>query len=137
MTKILLPSIYNFLRYGPNPGWMQYDDGIDVDGEGNIVSIGGFPLNENVTYRVGSFQDLHINFGKQTTLEKYFEDNPECLPDHDASIGCHVLLLKLYSLGIWRNLLSILDADGDGEVTAKELKVSFLLQNTLLCQKFG
>ena len=40
-----------------------------------------------------------------------------------AGIGCHVLLLKLFSVGIWRKLLGLLDADGDGEVTTEELKV--------------
>ena len=39
---------------------MQYDDSIDVDEEGNIVAISGFPLNESMIYRVGSFIDLHI-----------------------------------------------------------------------------
>ena len=47
-------------RNGPNPGWMQYDDSTDVDDEGNIVSIGGFPLNEDMIYRVGSFQGTYV-----------------------------------------------------------------------------
>ena len=47
-------------RNGPNPGWMQYDDSTDVDEEGNIVSIGGFPLNEDMIYRVGSFQGTYV-----------------------------------------------------------------------------
>ena len=55
-------------------------------------------------------------------MAKYFEGNPKGLPDHDAAIGCHVLLLQLFSVGIWRKLLSILDADGDGEVSTEELK---------------
>ena len=55
-------------------------------------------------------------------MAKYFEGNPKGLPDHDAAIGCHVLLLQLFSVGIWRKLLSILDADGDGEVSIEELK---------------
>ena len=104
---------------------MQYDDSIDVDEEGNIVAIGGFPLNENMIYRVGSFYDLHIDYDGRYTLAKYFENNQNGLPDHDAAMGCHVLLLKLYSVGIWRKLLSILDADGDGEVSTEELKASF------------
>ena len=37
-------------------------------------------------------------------------------------MGCHVVLLKLYSMGIWRKLLALLDADGDGVVTTEELK---------------
>ena len=108
--------------YGPNPGWMQYDDSIDVDTDGKITAIGGFPLNRKTIYRVGSFQDLHIDYGEQPTLAKYFEENPKGLPDHDAGMGCHVLLLKLYSHGIWKKLWCLLDADGDGEITTDELK---------------
>ena len=55
-------------------------------------------------------------------MAEYFEGNPKGLPDHDAAMGCHVLLLQLFSVGIWRKLLSILDADGDGEVSTEELK---------------
>jgi len=108
--------------FGPNPGWMQYDDSIDVDEEGNIVSIGGFPLIEFMIYRVGSFQDFNVDWGGQPTLAKYFEENPKGLPDPDAAIGCQVLLLKLFSVEIWKKLLTFLDADGDGEVSTEELK---------------
>ena len=66
--------------------------------------------------------DLHVDYGGQPTLAKYFEENPKGLPDHDAAIGCHVLLLQLFSVGIWKKLLTILDADGDGEVSTEELK---------------
>merc|ERR1719367_519484 len=76
----------------------------------------------NMIYRVGSFQDLHIDYGEQPTLAKYFEENPKGLPDHDAGIGCHVVLLKLFSQGIWKKLFALLDADGDGEVSTEELK---------------
>ena len=55
---ISLISFHYPYRNGPNPGWMQYDDSIDVDEEGNIASIGGFPLNEDMIYRVGSFQGM-------------------------------------------------------------------------------
>merc|ERR1719334_2156789 len=108
--------------HGPNPGWMQYDDSVDVDEEGTIVSISGFPINDDFIYRIGSFQDLHIDYGDCPTLAQYYEKNPEGLPDHDAGIGCHVLLLKFYSMGVWRKLLALLDADGDGNVTTDELK---------------
>ena len=63
--------------YGPNPGWMQYDDSVDVDENGEIISIGGFPINDSWTYRIGSFQDLHIDYGEQPTLAQYFEENPK------------------------------------------------------------
>ena len=43
------------------------------------------------------------------------------IPDHDAGVGCHVLLLQLFSKDIWNRILSWLDADGDGEITSEEL----------------
>ena len=59
LLQLLLFMIFHYPnRNGPNPGWMQYDDSTDVDEEGNIVSIGGFPLNEDMIYRVGSFQGM-------------------------------------------------------------------------------
>ena len=51
---------------------MQYDDSTDVDEEGNIVSIGGFPLNEDMIYRVGSFQGMYtLFFLPDRTLENW------------------------------------------------------------------
>ena len=109
--------------YGPNPGWMQYDDDVDVNDEGNIVSVGGFPLNENMIYRVGSFGDFYIDNGHNPTLANYFKENPKTLPNQNSAIGCHELLLKHYSIGIWRKIVSFIDAGGDGEVSAEKLKV--------------
>ena len=68
------------------------------------------------------FLDFNVDWGGQPSMAKYFEENPKGLPDHDAAIGCQVLLLQLFSVGIWRKLLTFLDADGDGEVSTEELK---------------
>ena len=68
------------------------------------------------------FLDFNVDWGGQPTLAKYFEENPKGLPDPDAAIGCQVLLLKLFSVEIWKKLLTFLDADGDGEVSTEELK---------------
>ena len=46
--------------------------------------------------------------------------NLECFwLSHDS----HVLLLKLFSQDIWKRLWRFLDADGDGVVTAEELRI--------------
>ena len=86
-----------------------------------------------------TFLDFHVDWGLQPTLAKYFEENPKGLPDHDAGIGCQVLLLKLFSVEIWKKLLTFLDADGDGEVSTEELKAldidgKYLLNTIHVCK---
>ena len=34
---------------GPNPGWIQYCDNVEVDEDGNVAKIGGKALNPKVT----------------------------------------------------------------------------------------
>jgi len=105
----------------PGPGWIQFDDGVEVDSNGFVVRIRGTPLDSKRMYRVGSFIDLNADYGTPT-IHKYFEEHKEGLPDQDAGIGCHCLLLKLFSKDIWNRLWNVLDADGDGSVTSEELK---------------
>ena len=33
---------------GPNPGWIQYCDAVEVDDKGNVSMIGGAPLDLKV-----------------------------------------------------------------------------------------
>ena len=56
-------------------------------------------------------------------MHQYFqtEEGKAGLPDVDAGVGCHVLLLQLFSRDIWSRIMSWLDADGDGEITTEEL----------------
>ena len=106
----------------PGPGWFQFDDGVELDAEGLVVSIGGKPLNHDRLYRVGSFIDFDTEYGTPS-IHEYFKGHKEGLPDPDAGIGCHALLLKLFSNDIWWRLWKLLDADGDGKITTEELKV--------------
>ena len=107
----------------PNPGWMQYDDSVEVDSDGMVIAIGGSPLDREKVYRIGSFSDFKNDHGNQPTFHQHFKTNPESLPDWDAGIGCDVLLLKLFSNDIWTRLWRLLDSDDDGVVTSEELKV--------------
>jgi len=105
----------------PGPGWMQYDDSVEIDENGYVTHIGGAPLDAKRMYRVGSFIDFDTDYGTPT-IYKYFQEHKEGLPDPDAGLGCHVLLLKLFSKDIWNKLWLVLDADGDGSVSTEELK---------------
>merc|ERR1712203_17784 len=64
----------------PNAGWFQYDDGVEVDSDGFVVSIGGSLIDKNKLYRVGSFLDFNANYGSKS-IHKYFEEHPEGLPE--------------------------------------------------------
>ena len=87
-----------------------------------MVRIGGKPLDRDRLYRVGSFIDFDTDYGTPS-IHEYFKGHEEGLPDPDAGIGCHALLLKLFSSDIWRRLWKLLDADDDGKITPEELKV--------------
>ena len=106
----------------PGPGWFQCDDGVEFDDEDLVVDIGGKPLDRDRLYRVGSFIDFDTDYGTPS-IHEYFKGHEEGLPDPDAGIGCHALLLKLFSSDIWRRLWKLLDADDDGKITPEELKV--------------
>lgn len=105
----------------PNAGWFQYDDGVEVDSDGFVVSVGDCLIDKNKLYRVGSFLDFNANYGS-SSIHQYFEENMEGLPEKDTPIGCHVLLLNLFSKALWRRIWRMLDVDGDGKITKDELK---------------
>lgn len=88
------------LKYGireqwgnlPNPGWMQYDDGVVVDDDGLIESIAGTPIDEERVYRVGSVPDFtRKSDGK--TIGEYFKAHPELIPEHDTGFPPHACAL--------------------------------------------
>ena len=107
----------------PNSAWMQYDDEVEINSNGEIVMIGKIPFDPNKIYRVGSLANFRKDRGGTPTFGKYFKEHPECLPDFDAGLTSHVLLLKLFARDIWERIWHVLDADGDGVITSEELKI--------------
>ena len=121
----------NLYFQAPGPGWFQCDDGVEFNEEDLVVGIGGEPLDRERLYRVGSFIDFDTDYGTPS-IHEYFKSQGkvyrslhrrDSLPDPDAGVGCHALLMKLFSSDIWRRLWKLLDADGDGKITSEELKV--------------
>ena len=102
----------------PGNGWMQHCDGVKVDGDGLVISIGGKLLDPKRVYRVGSYHEFSNDSGvdldpESPSIYRHFQDHPEGLPDLEAGIGCHTLLLTLFSRDVWCRLWRALDADGE------------------------
>merc|ERR1719215_2126684 len=87
----------------PNPGWMQFDDGVKVDEDGLVTEIAGKPLDMTRVYKVASISDFWRK-RDAPTIGAYFELHPDDLPEPDSGTPMHVLLLRLFAMQIWQRL---------------------------------
>mmetsp|Transcript_125367 Transcript_125367/g.390309 ORF Transcript_125367/g.390309 Transcript_125367/m.390309 type:complete len:347 (-) Transcript_125367:48-1088(-) len=124
----------------PNPGWMQYDDGVELDEEGYVTQIGGKPLDLAKTYKVASISDFWRK-RDSPTIGSYFELHPDELPEPDSGFPMHALLIRLFAVQIWARIWKKLeidpelgvispdafrqmDKDGDGKLSREDIKRS-------------
>jgi len=122
----------------PNPGWMQYDDGVELDEDGYVTHVGGQPLDMAKIYKVASISDFWRK-RDAPTIGAYFELHPEELPEHDSGVPMHVLLIRLFAMQIWERIWKALqvdfergiideeafrrmDQDGDGKLSRQDIK---------------
>ena len=77
-------------RWGhANPGYMQIDDGITVDGEGYVTHVRGEPIDEARIYRVASFKSLERETDGEI-IGGELKAHPERMPGEDD--GVHLVL---------------------------------------------
>eukprot|EP00928_Gymnodinium_smaydae_P062725 TRINITY_DN46519_c0_g1_i1.p1 TRINITY_DN46519_c0_g1~~TRINITY_DN46519_c0_g1_i1.p1 ORF type:complete len:655 (+),score=141.50 TRINITY_DN46519_c0_g1_i1:112-1965(+) len=122
----------------PNPGWMQMDDGVEVDKDGFVTHIAGKPLDLAATYRVASISDFWRK-RDAPTIGAYFELHPELLPEPDSGKPIHWLLIRFFAMEIWTRIwkglhidaskgciddeaFRCIDKDGDGVLSRQDLK---------------
>jgi len=103
----------------PNPGWMQFDDGVELDGDGYVVQIGSEPLDESRLYKVATISDFWRK-RDAPSIGAWFEEHPELLPEPDGGKPIHALLLRFFAMQIWSRLWKELGLDGNGEVKDRE-----------------
>jgi len=104
-----------------NPGWMQYDDSIEVDNDGFVITIGNKPIDVARLYRVGTVGDF-FRSSDGPTIGGYFDADPSRKPDHDVGIPVHALLLEYFAEEVWNAIWHKLDDNGDGEICEDEFK---------------
>lgn len=106
----------------PNPGWMQFDDGVIVDDQGFVTHIGGAPLDLAKSYKVASIRDFWRK-RDAPTIGAYFELHPELLPEPDAGTPMHALLIRFFAVAIWARIWKALDVvHGNGTCDAEAFK---------------
>eukprot|EP00434_Breviolum_minutum_P019428 symbB.v1.2.017131.t1/scaffold1268.1/size213459/12 len=146
---LVVPVPGSVLRVGlretfgaPNPGWMQYDDEVELDEDGYVVSIAKQSLDPDRIYKVATIVDFWRK-RDAPSIGKYFEDHPDQLPEPDSGRPVHALLLNFFAMQVWTriwkelglsggdgsiepNAFKALDADGDGVVSKEDLKKKLL-----------
>lgn len=135
----------------PNPGWMQYDDGVHIDQDGFVEKVNGQPLDIAKVYKVASIVDFWRK-RDAPTIGAYFEVNPSQLPEHDSGQPIHALLIRLFAMEIWARIwkaLSInpeegkidadafarMDFDGDGKLSKQDIRKA--IENIAGLETFG
>jgi 2',3'-cyclic-nucleotide 2'-phosphodiesterase (5'-nucleotidase family) len=111
--------------------FLQVDSGVVVD-EGQvpgtvasrIVSIAGEPFDPLRDYRVASVREL---FFGMDNLEPFFRMSramPSRVPPNEAGREGKLILVDAFAKALWRSLgtFAQLDRDGDGRVSAAELR---------------
>lgn len=105
----------------PNPGWMQFDDGVKVDADGFVTHVGGEPIDLSRNYKVASIRD-YWRKRDAPTIGAYFELHPGLLPEPDAGTPMHALLIRFFAVSIWARIWKALDISPDGTCHAEALK---------------
>mmetsp|Transcript_54264 Transcript_54264/g.126338 ORF Transcript_54264/g.126338 Transcript_54264/m.126338 type:complete len:612 (+) Transcript_54264:138-1973(+) len=124
----------------PNPGWMQYDDGVELDQDGFVTHVAGQPLDLSRVYKVASISDFWRK-RDSPTIGSYFELHPDLLPEPDSGVPMHACLIRLFAAQIWARIWKKLgiepgngeiddetfkrmDLDGDGKLSREDIKKS-------------
>lgn len=105
----------------PNPGWMQYDDGVILDDNSFVTHIHGKPIDLAKTYKVATISDFWRK-RDAPTIGSYFELNQDALPEPDSGRPMHSLLIRLFAMQIWERLWKVLDPKKDGSLSMEEFK---------------
>lgn len=117
----VLEDAFGVTRREPNPGFLQADDLVVVDGgSGRVTSIGGAPLDRARTYRC-AMNRWDLFSGSSKPIVEWAQRHRDEIPDEEAAYGVRNTLLGHFARNVWLQIAAALDADGDGSVSREEL----------------
>ena len=89
---------------GPKPGWMQFDDGIQLDvTTKQVVTVACEPIDLNRSYRVAT-KISDLTNGQSPPLKEYFVQNHELLPAKGDYINIQMELMGFFARNLFRKL---------------------------------
>lgn len=119
MTGKMLKNGITSTRAGPNPGFMQHDDGITWSPEGDLLTVSGETFDPEKIYRVSTSR-WDIFEGPCTTWVEHFKGHPERVPM--ASWPIYATISSYFARNVWKQIFNKLDTNKDGVIDASELK---------------
>eukprot|EP00927_Polykrikos_kofoidii_P041246 TRINITY_DN35169_c0_g1_i1.p1 TRINITY_DN35169_c0_g1~~TRINITY_DN35169_c0_g1_i1.p1 ORF type:complete len:700 (+),score=116.82 TRINITY_DN35169_c0_g1_i1:140-2101(+) len=105
----------------PGGAWMHYDDGVEVDAKGFVISVSGIPLNKDHIYLVGT--TLRFGIRESPSIAAYYAEDKSREPQIETAIPALVLLMSLFAERAWSCIFAAIDANADGTLTQAELSL--------------
>ncbi|CAE7476908.1 unnamed protein product, partial [Symbiodinium sp. CCMP2456] len=100
--------------------WMQHDDQLEVDADGQVQKVAGKALDPDAMYRVGTSRRFGIQLIKG--IAAYWAETPGAKPHPESGIPVHSLLLHYWAEKVWVRIWAFLDKDHNGRIDPEEIK---------------
>lgn len=116
----------------PGTGWFQHDDGVIVDNDGYVVSIGGEPLDPDRMYNIATMEDF-FRSRDGPSIGRYYEASPrERIPTE--GIPVYDVILSHLAEQLWDVILGTMDVDESGSISEAEFDALDINDNGSLDQ---
>ncbi len=104
-------------------GFLQVDDGIDLDASGAVTHVGKTPIDPDRIYRVATIRDLCFGLDHLEPLVAYVRAVPTAVPPAGGFRTPRELLVRAFAISLWKQLggFAALDANHDGRVSPDEV----------------
>ncbi|WP_438040739.1 5'-nucleotidase C-terminal domain-containing protein [Sorangium sp. So ce128] len=107
-------------------GYLQIDDRMATDARGVLSAIDGLPLVDEREYRIALPRGLLGGMDDIAPLVRFAQERPEKVPPADSGRDPKLVLVESFAADLVRQLgaFEAIDADGDGRVSAEELRAA-------------
>jgi hypothetical protein len=104
-------------------GFLQVDDGVEVDAANRLLRVAGAPFSPERVYRVALVRNLLTGMDHVEPLVTYAAGHPQVIPPEDSGREVKVILVEALALRLWAQLgdFNDMDENHDGELEPSEI----------------